>query len=332
MVNVVNPLRDEHMHLPVVSKVCREVNKRRARLSEFFKDFDNLRRGECNVSALKCAMTQLNIELTETEFESILHAYYDSSNGKFRYRAFLHDVEESEEVIAIEEEKERESANPPASPSHIRSPKHVWPSGSLSVVRMLQAQVYEKRVDFRDFFHDFDQLRKGFVSESNLRCVLTQLHFDVTDDEIAELVRLYGVPGTGKTVDYRQLCTDVEKDLRCPRLEDDPSGMPPPQFDLFAAKEGKKAILSQTEKNDLTVIEDNIRRRTAQRGVYLLSCFRSFDKYNRLIITGNQFSRAMATLGFEIGQSDLDLLLKKYCIGGSASKFGYREFCSAIEP
>lgn len=200
---------------------------------------------------------------------------------------------------------------------------------SFALLTTLQAQVYEKRVGFRDFFHDFDPLRKGLITEGKLRCVLSLLNFEVTEEEISSIMALYGVGDS--CLDYRRLCSDVERALICPRLEDNPSGGPPPPFDLFAAKEGKKAVLDESEIKQLTEVESIIRRRTVQRGIYLLSHFRAYDKYNRLVITGNQFSRAMATLGFEISEQEVALLEKKYCIRGSSSRFAYRDFCFSID-
>lgn len=162
MVYSVDLERDAHLHLPVVAKICEEVSLKRARLSEFFKDYDPLHRGECNPSGLHCAMTQLNIRLSEDEFGKLHEAYYDPRNGKFCFRKFLHDVEEAEEIAVLEEEKEHQEhlvAKPPK--TRLKSTKHVWKSGALSVLTTLQAQVYERRVSFRDFFHDFDKLRKG---------------------------------------------------------------------------------------------------------------------------------------------------------------------------
>lgn len=202
-------------------------------------------------------------------------------------------------------------------------------TASSSLMIMLQAQVYEKRVGFRDFFHDFDPLRKGIVTEGKLRCVLSLLNLELTDAEISQIMTLYGVDE--QFLDHRRLCSDVESALVCPRLENNPSGGPPPPFDLFAAKQGKKAVLEESELKILNETESIIRRRTKHRGIYLLSHFRAYDKYNRLVITGNQFSRAMATLGFEISPKELDVLQKKYCIRGSPSRFAYRDFCSSID-
>jgi hypothetical protein len=161
---------------------------------------------------------------------------------------------------------------------------------------------------------------------------MTLLNFEVTEPEIAEIVSKYGCPvASMKNIDYVRLCRDVESVLTCQPLECDPLGSPPPPFDLFAAKEGKKAILSDSEQRQILNIETMIQRRVDQRGLHLLLHFRSYDKYGRLVITGNQFSRVMTTLGFEIGQDEVDLLCKKYCIGGSHSRFGYRDFCDTIK-
>jgi len=323
--------RIEHLHLPVIQKLNREVKRKRLRLGEFFKDSDPLKHGECNPSSLKCVFTQLDIHLSPEELDSLYHAYFDQSNNRFMYREFLSEVANAERTEAEEVERAQQKTILHRPSQKPRRSDHDWTHGQVPALIMLQSQVYEKRVDFRTFFHDFDPLRKGFVSTSNLRCVLTQLNFDVTEHEVDELLQNYGTASNGtKNIHYSALCDDVESVLVCKPLEGDPLGCPPIPFDLFAAKEGKKAILADSEQKQLMDIENMIQRRVAQRGLHLLIHFRSYDKYGRLVITGNQFSRVMTTLGFEIRPDDIDLLCKKYCISGSQSRFAYRDFCDTI--
>jgi Ca2+-binding EF-hand superfamily protein len=194
---------------------------------------------------------------------------------------------------------------------------------------MIQAQVYEKRVELRDHFRDFDQLRKGVVPACKLRCVLSLLNIEVTEAEVRSLTETYG--NDDNMIDYLRLCSDIERDLICPDLETDPSGQPPPPFDLVLAKGGKKPTLSASETDVISRTEEMIRRTSRQRGINPLSQFRDFDRYNRLVITESQFKRTMKTLGFEISEPEYDIILKKYCIHGSPHRFSYREFCRSIE-
>ena len=313
-----------------IRQLAQELSRGRVRLSEFFRDFDPLRSGTCVPSALKCVLTQLNVRIPTSEVDALEQLYCCDSGTRLRYKALLKDVE-----TLMAETQGRNDINDPG-PNHIpissvekARPRKHWENGEISVIMMLQAQVYEKRVGFRDHFRDFDHLHKGYISEAKLRCVLTILNFQVTDEEIDEIVRLYGVGNN--EVDYRRLCDDVEKDLVCGRLEVDPSGMPPEPFDLFSAKEGKKAILSESDVDAIRGIERRIRARTTQQRINLLPHFRSFDHYNRLVITGNQFNRAMNTLGFGLDPKDLNLLQKRYCVHGSPARFAYRDFCASID-
>ncbi len=307
----------------VLTEIQEQVSRRRVRLGEFFRDFDQLRHGECNLSSLRSIFTQLRLTVSQEYLNVLIKSYPGSAHDKFNYRGFLKAASGGPGTEGCQRHE--------CDATHVHNPRDEIPDliDQSSVLTMLQAQVYERRVDFRDFFHDFDHLRKGLIPESKLRCVLSQLNFEVTEPEIASLKSIYGVEGGN--VNYMRLCDDVERALICPRLEHDPSGEPPPPFNLFAAKEGKKPTLSSAELQTSETVETMIRRAGSQRGITFLASFRAYDRYSRLVITGNQFRRTLKTLGIEISDSEFRVLLKKYCIHGSEFKFAYRDFCYAIE-
>ena len=313
----------------IMESIHRQALVRGLRLSEYFRDHDKLRTGICSVSALKSVLTRLNLHLSTEQLGTIISTFGESTSFQFRYRSFL---EELDRRFKSEVDTEADVAE-----KHIHSPvhainnkAHVWTKGQVPVISLLQAQVYERRVDFREFFLDFDPLRKGSVSESNLRSILALLNFEVTEDEIAEILSSYGTCKPPKIIDYHALCLDVERALICPPMDHDPLSLPPPNFDLVATKEGKKAVLNQLDLDTIREIESTIRRRITQRGINLLGHFRSFDNHGRLVITGSQFGRVLATLGFNINPHEVELLCKKYCMSGSSSRFAYRKFCDSI--
>lgn len=320
----VNNLMDKS---PVLQKIVTLAERNGVRLPEFFRDFDRLNHGECPSSALNCISTQLNLNLTRFELEELCKTYPSHTPKFFNYRCFLSDARR----VEFDGQRDLDRTVTSRAPPCISGIARVDDSelDGLQVIAMIQAQVYEKHVELRGHFRDFDRLRKGVVPACKLRCVLSLLNIQVTEAEVTSLTKTY--VNDDNMIDYLRLCSDIERDLICKDLETDPSGQPPPPFDLALAKEGKKPTLSASETDVLTRTEEMIRRTSRQRGINPLPQFRDFDRYNRLVITDSQFKRTMKTLGFDISEPEYDIILKKYCLHDSPHRFSYREFCRAIE-
>lgn len=46
----------------------------------------------------------------------------------------------------------------------------------------------------REFFVDFDRLRKGYVQEDKFRSALSMINFHFRSEEIEEIIRRYRLP------------------------------------------------------------------------------------------------------------------------------------------
>jgi Ca2+-binding EF-hand superfamily protein len=51
----------------------------------------------------------------------------------------------------------------------------------------IRAAVVMKRVRIEEFFHDFDKLRKGRVTKSQFSSIMSQLGFNLTNEELSNL-------------------------------------------------------------------------------------------------------------------------------------------------
>jgi Ca2+-binding EF-hand superfamily protein len=317
----------------ILKVLCTESRRRGLRFEEFFRDFDHLRHGHCSQSGLNCILTQLNIKLSQTDRDLLLSLYNFGTQKEFGYRSFLRDCEEMLGSVTNSSLDSSATKKRNTKVDHAIEGTAICEGDVLedpkAVLVMLQAHVYEKQVGLREYFHDFDHLRKGFIPREKLRSVLSLVNFPVSESAVQSLSRAYSHNSEG--FDYLRLCDDVEKDLICARLDKNPLGEPPSSFCLLTAKEGTKPTLTQSELELISEAEDRIRRRSQQRRVNLSVQFRSYDRYNRLLITSNQFSRAMKSMEFEIPESHLEVLFKKYCIHGSLSLFAYRAFCASID-
>lgn len=60
---------------------------KRVRIEEFFRDFDKLRKGKVTGPQCKSILSQLNFNLTEEEYQSLI-AKYRTEDGMFNHKAF----------------------------------------------------------------------------------------------------------------------------------------------------------------------------------------------------------------------------------------------------
>jgi len=61
------------------------------------------------------------------------------------------------------------------------------------ILRRVQAEVTLKRLRIREFFLDFDGLRKNIVTGLQFRRVLNSLNLAFSDKEFKEIVKAYGI-------------------------------------------------------------------------------------------------------------------------------------------
>jgi len=61
----------------------------------------------------------------------------------------------------------------------------------------VQAEVTLKRVRIREFFLDFDGLRKNIVTGLQFRRILNSLNLNFSEKEFKEIVKVYGIDEVG---------------------------------------------------------------------------------------------------------------------------------------
>ena len=59
-----------------------------------------------------------------------------------------------------------------------------------------------KRVRIEEFFRDFDKLRKGKVTVTQFKTVLSMLNFNLTEDEFESLAKKYNADGMFNYYDF----------------------------------------------------------------------------------------------------------------------------------
>jgi hypothetical protein len=75
----------------------------------------------------------------------------------------------------------------------------------------IRAAVVMKRVRIEEFFHDFDKLRKGRVTKSQFSSIMSQLGFNLTNEELSNLQERYRTNDPEQFFNYIAFCHSINK-------------------------------------------------------------------------------------------------------------------------
>ena len=82
-----------------------------------------------------------------------------------------------------------------------------------------------KRIRIREFFLDFDGLRKNIVTGEQFKRILGNLNIFLSDTEFIEVVRIYGVDSVDsreKRIRWMDFCDDVDTIFTKKGIDKDP--------------------------------------------------------------------------------------------------------------
>jgi hypothetical protein len=78
----------------------------------------------------------------------------------------------------------------------------------LDVERRIQALVAKDRIRIKEFFIDFDKLRKGYVGEAGFRTCIGTLNFKLEESELKQLIQKYREPNG--LINYSAFCANID--------------------------------------------------------------------------------------------------------------------------
>lgn len=78
----------------------------------------------------------------------------------------------------------------------------------LDAEKKLQALIAKDRIRIKEFFIDFDKLRKGYVGEAAFRTCLGTLNIRFTEQEVQQLIAKYRMQNG--LINYDSFCTNID--------------------------------------------------------------------------------------------------------------------------
>ena len=96
------------------------------------------------------------------------------------------------------------------------------------LLRRIQAEVVAKRVRIREFFLDFDGLRKNIVTGDQFKRVINMLNLTLSEEEYQAILNEYRVEPTDKRIRWMDFCDDIDLVWTTKGIDKDPLYKVPP--------------------------------------------------------------------------------------------------------
>lgn len=307
--------------LDVEVKLRAEVAMKGIRASEFFRDFDGLRKGAVKVGQFCTALNMVGIHLSDGELQAIM-SKYRQPNSDIRYVEFCRFIESAPEIL----EKcpgLRPEANINTMPARRKflgftEEENQGLNKALDDFRVV---IHNRRVHLRPMFQNFDITRSSHVSRTQFCRVLNQLSIYPSDESLHLLLKRYLDKGNMEEVNYMDFCLDVDiPDSIYVPLE---SSLPNTDEFLEKRKKDFKKLQYTTKPvvegkiltNNPEHLEDllgRLRTIVKQNRIRLHEFIRDFDRLRSGFVTMNQIRSAFSMAKLPLSDAEYKLICNHY--------------------
>jgi len=188
-----------------------------------------------------------------------------------------------------------------------------------------------KRIRIEQFFLDFDKLRKGRVTRNQFKSILSQLGFNLTNEEYDGLCDKYADNSPEKFVLYPAFIASINKAFTTTGIQKAPTTNVPQlnQGDTLLAR--RKYLNASKSFVDLESVMDEYRYAVLVRRIMLKPLFQDFDRTKNGHVTKQQFLRVVDSLRITAPEEITQELLRPYMDMGNVDEVNYVDFCEDID-
>ncbi|CEM32084.1 unnamed protein product [Vitrella brassicaformis CCMP3155] len=172
----------------------------------------------------------------------------------------------------------------------------------------IQKDAFQRRLRLKEFFKDFDPLRKRYVTRTQFERILDDATLRLAPQEVDLLARAYLNAQTGD-VRYGDFLDKIEKVFRLPCIEKTPlvevcppGGTLPPRFET-------KKLEQDAEERETDALIDRMALMQKTRGVVFKYYYQNFDKLRSGFVTENRFKRSFP---FPFTPREIQLLADRF--------------------
>ncbi|XP_075260146.1 uncharacterized protein LOC142351824 isoform X2 [Convolutriloba macropyga] len=325
------PLDTSNVNLTeIIGRIKEHCMVNRIRISEGFKDFDNLREYSITNSQFRRGLMTSRIGLSNAEAEVLCSEFRDPKrNGRTLWKAFCDEVDQV--FTQVIPNMERTPLNFPLPQDSFRMPHKGgmdWTSATVdhqamvnNCIQRFKAYISGRRLLVKPTFEKFDKLNHRYVSRYQFKQCLAMLDLACTDEEMGALEAKFS---DDKGFNYFRFLQELE---------------PPAQFDDKYAERMEELKLVNTMREKLELeYEPNFDRLMTRLKTYLMKkpvrvveFMKDFDRFSHNTISKHNFIRAMDICGFQLEEPEKEIIYNHYQSATQPGQVVYRRFCDDLE-
>lgn len=317
-----------------------------------FQDFDPAR--TCHITAQQFGRVLKGLQLMPTDdvFELLCKNYFDKNNTReVNYVKFCQDVDRPEDMFPSLNFGEPDNAPAVFAGTVAQNKSNFFPGSTkgLSVLqnrfqqpsvnisndpndieKRIQSLVVMKRVRINEFFRDFDKLRKGKVTPTQFKAILSSLNFNLTEEEFESIINKYKTPDN--MVNYAEFVEIIDQAFTLKGIDKHPNvRVAPISSDATLHARKKFLEFDESDSAEMLAILEEYRRIIQTKRLEVKPMFQDFDITKCGHVTKTQFIRVLNQLNIMIDERFMSQLLKKYMDKGNADEVNYFEFCNDVD-
>jgi len=325
------PLDTSNVNLAeIIGRIKEHCMVNRIRISEGFKDFDNLREYSLTNSQFRRGLMTSRVALSNAEAEVLCTEFRDPKrNGRTLWKAFCDEVDQV--FTQVIPNMERTPLNFPLPPESFRMPHKGgmdWTSATVdhqamvnACIQRFKAYISGRRLLVKPTFEKFDKLNHRYVSRYQFKQCLAMLDLACTEEEMGALEAKFS---DDKGFNYFRFLEELE-----PMDELD---------DKYKERMVElKLVNTQREKMELD-FEPNFDRLMTRLKTYLMKkpvrvveFMKDFDTFSHNTISKENFMRAMDICGFQLEEPEKEIIFDHYQAASQPGRVVYRRFCDDLE-
>ncbi len=308
---------------------------KRVRITEFFLDFDKLRKGAVTKDQFRRVLSMQGFGLTEGEYKALEEKYHNE-DGHMNYLAFCDAIDSVFTIKGIDKDPTAVVKMPSVADSLQARRKRVDMDEEstqrlFDVLKVASKLVLTQRVLMKPFFQAFDVTQCGYVTKTQFARVLAQVGLRPTEDTLNIILKYYMNKGNLDEVNYVDFVNDVDKPESVYLIQEK-------DFSLDNVhkvhQEREQHLMARTQvarrkPEDVEDVLALIRRKVKEERMRLAEFLRDFDKLRCGAIPITQFRIGLNMGKIELSNAEFDTLCEHFSAG--PGKVRWREFVDQVE-
>jgi len=319
-----------------VEKIKAIAVMKRVRITEFFYDFDKLRKGAVTKDQFRRIISMLGFELTDPEYTALENKYSDK-DGHMSYTTFCTEIDSVFTVKGLDKHPTQPVKQLSVEDSLKARRKRMQLDEAsqkqlFEILNVAQKLVLTQRFHMKPFFQAFDTTQCGYVTKTQFTRVLSQVGLKPTDAAMNIILKFYMNKGNVDEVNYVDFVNDVDQPETIYLIEAKDVSLQTVQRLMEKSEEKKKAkaqIVSRVP-DDIEDVLSLIRSKVKQERIRLAEFLRDFDKLRSGAITQTQFRLGLKMGKVELSNPEFDALCEHFA-ATIPGKVRWRDFLDKIE-